>query len=124
MSDCYCDYDPPEFFRQRMVKAARSRHKCVECGRAILPGERYESTTGKWDGEMSFMKTCSHCLDIRQFVKNSVPCFCWAFGSMMDDARGAIDDAYRRAGLEVAGLFMGYGRLVIAGRRRRAEVRL
>lgn len=121
--DCYCDYDAPEYYRLRLVKAARKQHRCEECGRAILPGERYENVHGKWEGAVSTLKTCANCLDIRQFVANSVPCFCWAHGNMLDEARDAIQDAYWRAGDEVKGLFMGYGRLVIAGRRKRTEIR-
>jgi hypothetical protein len=31
MSDCYCDYDQPEFYRAEVAKA-RKTHKCYECG--------------------------------------------------------------------------------------------
>jgi hypothetical protein len=120
--DCYCDYDPPEFYNAQVIKAARKRHKCDECDRPMLPGENYERVTGKWEGELSVLTTCSNCLDIRQFVKNSVPCFCWAHGSMHDDAYSAIQDAYYRARDEVKGLFMGYGRRLIACRRKRSEI--
>lgn len=120
--DCYCDYDPPQFCKTKR-QTARKDHKCGECFRLIKPGESYEYMAGMWDGIFSTHRTCSHCLDIRQFVKNSVPCFCWAYGSLHDDARDTIEDAYWRAGEEVKGLFMAYGRLVIAGRRARKEAR-
>lgn len=123
MTDCYCDIgDPPEYYRVRIVKA-RKQHRCEECSRVILPGESYECVTGKWEGAVSILKTCSNCLDIRRFVQNSVPCFCWWHGDMLQNAHDTIDDAYSRARDEVKGLFMGYGRLVIAGRRRRMQAR-
>lgn len=122
MIDCYCDYDPPAEFYGVSIRKARKQHRCEECGRYILPGERYEKVVGKWEGEVSGFNTCTHCLDIRTFVKNSVPCFCWFHGSMLDDAREAIEWAYDRASDEVRGLFMGFGRLVVAGRRARAAI--
>jgi hypothetical protein len=116
MSDCFCDYDPPAFCRIKVVQA-RKEHKCRECYRTIKVGETYETASGMWDGSLGRFKTCSHCLEIRRFVENSVPCFCWAHGNVLYDARDAIADAYIRAKDEVKGLAFGYGRLVIAGRR-------
>jgi hypothetical protein len=118
MIDCYCDYEPARFYVARRL-TARKEHQCYECGRDINAGEQYERVAGMWDDYDGIMvyKTCSHCLDIRQFVKNSVPCFCWAHGSMLDDAGETIREAIWRAPLETKGLFMGYGRLVIAKNR-------
>lgn len=123
MIDCWCDYEPAQIYEQHIIKSARAKHACAECGRSILPGERYERTFGMWENQISVFKTCQDCLNIRQFVKNSVPCFCWAHGSMLDDAKEAIEAAYDRAWNEVKGLFMGYGRLVIAARRKRNATR-
>lgn len=120
--DCYCDYDPPQFCKTKR-QTARKDHKCGECFRLIKPGETYEYMAGMWDGIFSTHRTCSHCLNIRQFVENSVPCFCWAYGSLHDDARDTIEAAYWRAREEVKGLFMGFGRLVIAGKRAREVTR-
>lgn len=122
MSECYCDYEPATFYSSALRKA-RKAHKCEECGRQIKPGESYERVSGMWDGCITVFCTCSHCCDIRQFVKNSVPCFCWAHGSMIDDASQAIDDAYSRAPDEVKGLRMGYLRLRAAGNRAWRESR-
>lgn len=123
MMDCWCDYEPAQVYKKNIIKSAQGRHTCAECSRPILPGERYERVFGIWEGQMNVFKTCANCLDIRQFVKNSVPCFCWLHGSMLDDAMEAVQDAYDRARSEVKGLFMGYGRLVIAGRRKRNATR-
>lgn len=120
--DCYCDYDPPTFHRQTYAKA-KKQHRCEECGRKIVPGETYEYTAGLWDGSFWSFKTCSHCCDIRKFVSNSVPCFCWAHGSLMDDVKETIEAAYDRAGKEVAGLAFAVGRLVVSRNRIREAQR-
>lgn len=116
--DCYCDYDAPVFYWQRPVKA-RKPHRCEECCRTIRPGERYELTTGKWpdDDHLGTYKTCHHCVDMRQFVKNSVPCFCWSHGSLRDDIRETVREAYWRAGSEICGFGFRLGRMEIARRR-------
>jgi hypothetical protein len=113
MTECYCDYDAPVFYTAKCVKA-RKPHKCGECGRGIAAGEIYEKAIGKMDdGYIYTPKTCSHCRDIRQFVQNSVPCFCWAHGSLDDDVSNAVQDAYYRARDEVKGLAFAVGRLMV-----------
>ena len=85
---------------------------------SIAPGETYERAFGKMeDGLIYHPATCSHCLDIRRFVQNSVPCFCWSHGSMEDDAVEAVQAAYDRARDEVKGLAFGLGRLIVKRKR-------
>jgi hypothetical protein len=43
---------------------ARKNHKCHECYRQILPGEKYERYIGKGD-EIFTHKTCMDCLSVR-----------------------------------------------------------
>lgn len=123
MMDCYCDYDPPIFYSKSVVKAARKPHRCDECSRPIAAGESYERISGKWDigYGISTFTTCSRCLDLRQWVTNNLPCFCWAHGSMLDDAKEAIDEATWRASDETRGLRFGWLRrlhaVTSAGRR-------
>ena len=107
MSDCYCDYDPPTFFEQRMVKKARKQHHCSECSGHIAAGESYEYTAGLWDGYFDTFHICERCYNIRTWVKNNVPCFCYGFGNLNEDCFNAVDDAYDRAGKEVVGLKFG-----------------
>lgn len=109
--DCYCDYDEPDFYA-RSVRKARKHHKCEECSGTVAPGEKYEHVAGCWDGYVSTMKTCERCYDIRTWVKNNVPCFCWAHGSMIDDAREAVEEAASRAPEETVGLRFGFRRRV------------
>lgn len=107
MSDCYCDYDPPEF-HSRYIRVARKSHKCEECGGPILSGERYEYVAGKWEGYFNYFKTCERCVDLRQWVQNNVPCFCWAHGNMTEDAAEAVEEAVFRAPTETVGLRFGF----------------
>jgi hypothetical protein len=113
MMDCFCDYEPPEFYNKYSLRA-RKVHRCEECGGEIRAGEKYEYVSGKWCGDFSTFKTCERCADLRQWVKNSVPCFCWAHGSLHDDARDTVQDASGRAGEEAAGLRFGLLRRLVA----------
>lgn len=120
MLDCYCDYEPAQIYRAN-IRRARKQHRCDECSGLIVVGEQYEYVFGIWDGMPNSCKTCARCVAIRRFVANNLPCFCWAHGEMLDDARDAIEDAYQRAPDEVRGLAVGYLRLVIARKRHNAE---
>lgn len=117
MVDCYCDYDPPSFYNLSTPKA-RKRHQCDECGRHIQPGEQYESATGKWEGCVSTFRTCSRCVDLRTWVKNNVPCLCWAHGNMLDDCKAAVVSAWERVPEETVGLRFGFLRRMTALRQR------
>jgi hypothetical protein len=64
--DCSIDIDSyPDFFVSKIMKARKS-HKCCECKQEIKQGEKYEKVTGKWDGEISTVKTCYICTLIRE----------------------------------------------------------
>ena len=111
---CFCDYEAPEFFVERM-RVARKSHKCVECRRGIAPGEYYEYTSGKWDGDFSVYKTCLRCQAVRKFVVEHVPCFCWYYGNMLEDARETIQHYAH----ELPGMGFAFGRLFLAATRTR-----
>lgn len=113
MTECYCDFEPsPDFYRQARQKAAKT-HRCSECTRAITPGEQYEVTVGKWEGEVCTFKTCIRCLALRDWVTAHVPCVCWLHENMIEDCVAAADDyAY-----EAPGLMFGTLRRVVAIRR-------
>jgi len=66
---CIVDYDIgdlPDSCNFTTPKA-RKPYRCCECGRGtnILPGERYEKMTGKWDGKFLTFRTCLPCVEIR-----------------------------------------------------------
>lgn len=112
MMDCSCDYDPADFYCAS-IRKARKPHKCEECSGSILPGEQYEDVRGAWDGNLSQFKTCSRCVDLRTWVRNNVPCVCWAHGNMHDDLRETVREASWRAGEEVSGLRFGFLRRMV-----------
>lgn len=116
MAECYCDYEAFSVYRQA-IHVARKQHKCYECGAAILPGDRYESAFGVYDGEPHTMATCPLCLDLRQFVLAHVPCSCWTHGDMIETIIGdAQQYAHEAPGL----LFGAYRRQVRIKRRSQA----
>lgn len=111
--DCYCDYDPPEFYILEICKA-RKQHSCKECTGAIVPGEKYEHIWAKWDGYVDSFKTCERCVDIRTWVKNNVPCLCWTHGNMIEDCKDAVNEAAWRAPTETVGLRFGFLRRIVS----------
>ena len=116
MDACYCDGDSPEFFSET-VNTARKAHRCSECGRAIEVGEQYENVAGKWDGDFSTFKTCLRCRAVRLYVIEHVPCFCWTYTDLLNDARETVADYSR----ELPGMWFGFGRLLVAATRHRKE---
>lgn len=105
--DCSCDYDPPEFITI-LSRKARKIHHCYECSGEIRPGEVHEYVSGKWYGDLNWFRTCERCRDIRKWVHNNIPCFCWAYGNLDEDAGHAVEEACFRAPLETAGLRFGF----------------
>jgi hypothetical protein len=114
---CYCAYEPASAYVQSWHKA-RKQHKCYECHRAIHPGELYEKVWAIWDGNMGVVKTCTRCLDLREYVKVHVPCFCIGHGMVNEDAVETAK-AYQH---EAPGLLFGaYRRLINIKRNARIE---
>lgn len=114
MSECFCDYEPADFY-SKATHAARKQHQCCECGRAIQAGETYEKVVGKWDGSVGVFKTCSRCTALREHIQAHVPCFCWAHGNLLSDCREEVYHLPREA--DGSGLRFELGRLAVAIRR-------
>lgn len=110
--DCFCDYDPAEFYHQE-IRKAHKLHKCDECAGFIAIGEQYEHVRGKWEGSIDTYDTCQRCFDIWQWTKNNVPCLCWAHGNRIEDCRSAIEEATWRADEETKGLRFGFLRRLV-----------
>ena len=111
MSDCFCDYDYPEFY-SKVERKARKLHACYECGARIAVGDTYEYVAAKSEGSIWDARTCAKCVSLRAYVAAHVPCFCWAHGNMIEDAKETV----REYAHECPGLFMGFGRLLIAAK--------
>lgn len=106
--ECFCDYEMPSVHSVSTPKA-RKEHQCEECRRPIREGEQYERVWGVWDGDMSTFKTCQRCLNLREYVKAHVPCFCWAHGNVIEDAINTAEGWNH----EAPGLLFGARRLQV-----------
>ncbi len=107
--ECSCDYDyRPEFY-VRTIHVARKDYRCTECSHTIRRGERYERAAGKWDGEVEVHKTCSPCLDLRDYVEAHVPCLCIVHGAQIEECM----DTARNFAHEAPGLLFGACRRLI-----------
>lgn len=115
---CYCDYDPPEGYRQTHVKAARRPHRCSECGARIPIRAAYKHVVGKWDGQLSEFHMCLLCKELGEWAEISVPCFCWAFGHLLPDVRDMVEEISPT----VPGFFFEYGRRKVKINKVRAAV--
>ena len=111
--DCYCDYEPAEFYSSE-IRKAKKQYRCEECSGFIIPGEQSEYVAAKWDGQFSQFRTCMRCVDLRTWVKNNIPCVCWAHGNMIPDLEESVIDASRRAKEETAGIRFGFLRRKVA----------
>jgi hypothetical protein len=114
MSYCDCDYDPPTFCEITRPKA-RKVHRCDECFGPIAAGEHYENVAGLWDGELQTFKTCPLCLELRDWAKISMPCFCTAYTELHETVREMVGDIRST----VPGIVMEWGRRIIRIERRR-----
>lgn len=82
--ECTCtisvDHDGgPEAFK-KIVRTARKEHRCDECYRTIMPGEKYEYVSGIWDGRPESYKTCLDCVSLRETFFDS-----WCYTQVWDD---------------------------------------
>jgi hypothetical protein len=114
--DCSCDYEMPSFYNST-IRRARKLYRCDECPGEIRPREQYEFVSGKWDGYVGTYRTCERCVEIRQWVKNNVPCACFCHGNNDESMRQSVDAAYSRAGNEVVGLLFGFLRRMVTRNR-------
>lgn len=75
------DYDAAEAYTERW-RTARKAHRCCECRREIVKGERYHYTFGVWQGKPNTYKTCAQCAEIRvAFSCDSA----WIFGELWNN---------------------------------------
>lgn len=118
--ECYCDYDAPQVYSARKVRA-RKEYRCWECSKTIRVDELHEYAFGVLDGDTYQPRTCMSCVGIREYVSINIPCWCWAHGNLIEDAKEIIQAAYHEAPDEVKGLAFGFGRLLVSARRERAS---
>lgn len=121
MSYCECDWDGnrPQFFTVRYVKKAikDSKHRCEECNGPICKGESYRRVEGKWYDSIDTYCTCHLCLELEEWAKISVPCFCANVGELHKTVQEMVKDVAPN----VPGFFYEYGRRMVAIRKRIRE---
>lgn len=61
------DADYPEFLRENYQRS-RKEYKCCECGISIPKNSIYFYSVGKWDGDISYYRTCSNCQSIKNML--------------------------------------------------------
>jgi hypothetical protein len=88
--ECSCtvniDHDGGPSCYNEKIRKARKTHRCYECLRDIIPGEKYESTSGIWDGDPCRYKTCLDCKSIRDVFFES-----WTYTTIWDDFKENFD---------------------------------
>lgn len=85
---CMVDFDRDDFvtvIEDGHYVVARKIHKCNECRRAILPGERYHTEAYVFEGKFKRHKTCEHCMVARGWLHNE--CGGWLYGQVEEDIR-------------------------------------
>ena len=117
--DCYCDYEAPSVWRSSRPHA-RKLYRCEECSAAIHVGDEHEYVFGVWGGRADSVRTCARCVDLRQWVKNNIPCTCWSHGNLIDDLKASIEAACERAPDEMRGVRFGFLRRLLPIKRRAA----
>jgi hypothetical protein len=83
------DYDgePAEVYHESVV-TARTPQRCGECGDTIRPGDRYDRSSGKWDGKWSVWRSCLACAEIaNEFTDGGR-----MFGTLWEEMAGNWDE--------------------------------
>lgn len=89
--DCSADIDYANRCSQSVQRRARKPHTCVECGRAIKPGERYWVDSGiDYDGHPFRYSTCLGCYNIRERYCSGG----WYFGEVAEQCRDCFGFDY------------------------------
>lgn len=116
-----CEIDDPPSVLSEWARTARTSHRCTECRGRIEPGERYVRTFGVWGGEADTFRTCQDCTALLEWTRAHIPCFCWSYSEMRSDAHEAVVAVLEDE--PVPGMFMEFGRLWVACKRRGARGR-
>ena len=97
---CDCDDSPYPAFVSDVIRRARKKHTCVECGQDIPKGDRYEDSRSMADGVFYESKTCLNCVTLRRSVRTLLECPDLLYPGSLQDCltglaqEGAIDFAH------------------------------
>jgi len=87
-----CDY--PECFESN-IRKAKKVHKCCECKKDIIPGEKYEDFHGIWNGEANNYRSCIKCRNLRWGIQYIEDCDEMAFGQLYEYLE-SITSSYKK----------------------------
>lgn len=105
-----CCYDRVSTSKDRV---ARKKHKCHECGRLIVPGERYKHSHGiDSEGSAYVYKVCSHCMVGASWLSEN--CGGWLRYGIRED----LHEHVAEYGYTRAKAIIGVARIVIGMRRK------
>jgi hypothetical protein len=102
----YCD-DAALILAEENLKAKKD-HKCSECGRIIVVGEKYYRERGKYDGSMFTHKTCEHCQVARTWMYRE--CGGFVYGEIEEELREHWNESHEYRNRELARLIYGMSR--------------
>lgn len=102
------DADGWEVFHSA-TPVARIEHRCGDCGRTIIPGERYHRGEGLIDGYWSTNKVCGHCDAASRWLL--AVCNGFLYGGILQDLVEHWDESWELRTLD-------FGRLVVLARAR------
>lgn len=93
MSECACSLDLdvnnlPHYDVDNKLVSAKKRHKCCSCHQVISSGDKYERVKGVWDGKWKTLKTCVHCLSLR----DTFICGSFYYESVYEDVMNHISE--------------------------------
>lgn len=84
-----CEGEPFIYFRNSFP-VARKEHTCIECGKVIKAGEKYENAFGIFrDGgkRAESYKTCMGCYNLSRHLM----CGCRCYGMLAEDIYYALE---------------------------------
>lgn len=87
--------DGPNEFSNTVTRRAKKEHKCNECRRAILIGERYTYHSWKFDGDFATAKVCGHCQIACDWL--STNCGGFVMDAVREDIQEHVSDYRGRA---------------------------
>lgn len=83
---CMVDFDGDGFvtpIEDGHYVGARKIHRCAECRRAIVSGERYHTEAHVFEGRFTRHKTCTHCMVAREWLRQE--CGGWIYREVRAD---------------------------------------
>lgn len=83
---------------------ARIEHRCGDCGRTIVPGERYHRGEGLYEDYWSTNKVCGHCNAASKWLL--AVCHGYLYGGIIEDLVEHWDESWEVRSLD-------FGRLIV-----------